>query len=80
MHALFSLLYKVCIPVEGVVQRVWEGVVIGSFTVASFFSALRVGALVSFPYESIWKFKAPPRVLAFVWLAISGCIPTMDNL
>lgn len=72
MHALFSLLYKVCIPVEGVV--------IGSFTVASFFSALGVRALVSFPYESIWKFKAPPRVLAFAWLAISGCIPTMDNL
>lgn len=35
----------------------------GAFPVASFFSSLQGAALVSLPYEGIWKIKALPRVL-----------------
>lgn len=52
----------------------------GSFPVASFFSSLQGAALVSLPYEGIWKIKALPRVLAFSWFAILGCVLMMDNL
>eukprot|EP00268_Persea_americana_P010393 TRINITY_DN14229_c0_g1_i1.p2 TRINITY_DN14229_c0_g1~~TRINITY_DN14229_c0_g1_i1.p2 ORF type:complete len:103 (-),score=10.74 TRINITY_DN14229_c0_g1_i1:200-508(-) len=30
--------------------------------------------------SSIWKLKAPPRVLVFGWLALRNRIPTMDLL
>lgn len=28
----------------------------------------------------IWKLKDPPRVVAFAWLALFGCILTNDNI
>ena len=47
---------------------------------ASFFSALGNGSSVSVAFDSIWKSKAPPRVVDFAWLAIFGAILTMDSL
>lgn len=32
------------------------------------------------PFSSLWKLKAPPRVLAFVWIALGGRSLTIDNL
>lgn len=74
---LLSLLQEVCIPDLGVDRRMWERMVNGSFSVASFCLSLQGAAPASLPYESIWKIKAPPRVMAFAWLAISGCILSM---
>ena len=53
LAALFSILYKVYIPDEGVDRRVWEGSVDGSFSVDSFFSAFVGASSVSFPFEGI---------------------------
>ena len=64
-------------------KRVWTGTIDGSFSVASFFFALRGGAaldLSEFPFEEVWKSKAPPRVEAFAWLAILNAVLTMDSL
>lgn len=64
-------------------KRVWTGTIDGSFSLASFFLALRGGAaldLSKFPFEEVWKSKAPPKVGAFAWLVISNVVLTMDNL
>lgn len=53
-------------------RRIWIGTVDGSFSVVSFFEALRG--------DRVWNSKAPNEVLAFSWLVISGAILTMDNL
>lgn len=52
----------------------------GAFFVASFFSILRDVSPSLAPFGNVWKSKAPPRVSAFAWLAISGAILKMDNL
>jgi hypothetical protein len=36
--------------------------------------------LASFPWKSVWKSKAPPRVAFFVWTAVHSKILTLDNL
>jgi hypothetical protein len=36
--------------------------------------------LAHFPWKSIWRIKAPPRVAFFVWSAAFGKILTQDNL
>eukprot|EP00268_Persea_americana_P012099 TRINITY_DN15081_c1_g4_i1.p1 TRINITY_DN15081_c1_g4~~TRINITY_DN15081_c1_g4_i1.p1 ORF type:complete len:107 (-),score=14.64 TRINITY_DN15081_c1_g4_i1:104-424(-) len=38
----------------------------------------RVGTIPAF--GRLWKFKAPPRILVFGWLALRNRILTMDNL
>jgi hypothetical protein len=34
----------------------------------------------SFPWKSVWRSKAPPRVAFFVWTAVCSKILTLDNL
>jgi len=36
--------------------------------------------LSSFPWKSIWKVKAPPRITFFLWVTAWGRILTVDNL
>ncbi|XP_030483833.2 uncharacterized protein LOC115700431 [Cannabis sativa] len=31
-------------------------------------------------WRMLWKIKAPPKVLHFVWKALSGCLPTRTQL
>uniref|UniRef100_A0A2N9GQ47 Reverse transcriptase domain-containing protein n=1 Tax=Fagus sylvatica TaxID=28930 RepID=A0A2N9GQ47_FAGSY len=52
----------------------------GVFTSRSFYSALINRRGVSFPWKSIWRVKAPPRVAFFIWTAAWGRILTCDNL
>jgi hypothetical protein len=52
----------------------------GLFEVKSFYRALSPRGLVSFPWKSVWKSKAPPRVAFFVWTAVRSKILTLDNL
>jgi hypothetical protein len=48
--------------------------------VKSFYNILISNVSVPFPWKSIWRTKAPPRVAFFVWSAALGKILTMDNL
>uniref|UniRef100_A0A2N9EED7 Reverse transcriptase zinc-binding domain-containing protein n=1 Tax=Fagus sylvatica TaxID=28930 RepID=A0A2N9EED7_FAGSY len=52
----------------------------GVFTSRSFYSALINRRGVSFPWKSIWRVKAPPRVAFFIWTVAWGRILTCDNL
>lgn len=49
-------------------------------SVASFFSSLIDDSSSPRPLRSFWKFKDPPRVIDFGWLALCGSILKMDNL
>lgn len=80
LNMLLSLLEDVYVPLGRVDRRVWEGTVDGSFTVKTFFYLLDGVSISLSPFADIWKLKAPPRVVAFAWLALSGCILTKDNL
>jgi hypothetical protein len=48
--------------------------------VRSFYNVLIYKECIPFPWKSIWRTKAPPRVAFFVWLAAFGKILTLDNL
>jgi hypothetical protein len=50
------------------------------FASRSFYYALIDRQGVRFPWKSIWRIKAPPRVTFFVWTTTWGCILTCDNL
>jgi hypothetical protein len=50
------------------------------FARKSYYKMLQSGEHSSFPWESIWKVKAPPRIAFFLWTAAKGRILTVDNL
>jgi hypothetical protein len=52
----------------------------GSFEVKSFYRVLSSFGSNSFPWKSIWRSKASPRVAFFAWTAARGKILTLDNL
>ena len=52
----------------------------GAFTSRSFYYALIDRKGVRFPWKSIWRVKAPPRVAFFIWTMAWGRILTCDNL
>jgi hypothetical protein len=50
------------------------------FEVKSYYYTLQSGESSLFPWKSIWKVKAPPRIAFFTWTAALGKILTIDNL
>ena len=60
--------------------RVWTASKDGTFSVSSFFSAITNKSRERSAMSSIWKLKAPPRVVIFGWMALLKRILTMDNL
>ena len=60
--------------------RVWAPSKDGNFSIASFFPASLEGSHETSPLHALWKFKVPPRVAVFGWLALHGRILNLDNL
>ena len=52
----------------------------GIFDVRSFYKTIAFKDDPSFPWKSIWRTKAPSKVVFFVWSASLGKILTLDNL
>jgi hypothetical protein len=50
------------------------------FKVKSFYRVLPPSGSSSFPWKSIWRSKAPPRVMFFAWTAARGKIFSLDNI
>jgi len=50
------------------------------FGVKSYYHMLTIPTGFPFPWKSIWRVKAPSRVVFFMWTEILGNILTMDNL
>ena len=83
LHSLIALLNSLnnlIIQNSGADARVWITSKKGSFLVSSFFKVILSNPREWSGVYSIWKLKAPPRVLVFGWLALRRRIPTMDLL
>lgn len=77
--SLLNLLSEVYI-VNGAEDERWNASKNDSLSVSSFLAAIsRRGIMRNF-VVSLWKIKAPPRVVIFGWLALWKSIITMDNL
>eukprot|EP00268_Persea_americana_P021333 TRINITY_DN21279_c2_g1_i5.p1 TRINITY_DN21279_c2_g1~~TRINITY_DN21279_c2_g1_i5.p1 ORF type:complete len:123 (-),score=17.22 TRINITY_DN21279_c2_g1_i5:262-630(-) len=59
--------------------RTWTASRNRVFAVSTFYSTLSAMAGRS-GLASLWRFKAPPRVVAFGWIALRRRILTLDNL
>ena len=73
---LLDKLGRIFIPAEGKDSRVWAASKDGVLLVSSFFVVLSNSHNSHNWFDYIWKTKAPPRVLAFGWLALRGSILT----
>jgi hypothetical protein len=75
----YSLLYSSTL--NGGVDKIWwVPNRKGKFEVKSFYNILISNVNAPFPWKSIWRTKAPPRVAFFIWSTALGKILTMDNL
>jgi hypothetical protein len=79
LASLYSLLYSY--NLGGGADKIWWVLNRkGKFEVKSFYHILNSLVNSLFPWKSIWRTKAPPRVAFFVWSAALGKILTLDNL
>jgi hypothetical protein len=80
LASFYTLLYSSKMRREGEDKLRWVPSHLRKFDVRSFYKILASKEAISFPWKSIWRTKAPPRVAFFAWLAALGKIFTMDNL
>jgi hypothetical protein len=80
VNLLLELLYSSSAKGFGEDRMCWRGGSKGGFQVKAYYSALLSQSGLHWPWKSIWKSKAPPRVSFFVWTAALGRILTTDNL
>ena len=78
--SLYNLLNCMNIPERVEDEKVWTASKDGSFSVSFFFSAISNRSRDRNVVSSIWKIKAPPRVIIFRWIALRKRNLTMDNL
>ena len=68
--SLLDKLGRLFIPEEGKDSRVWAALEDCMFSVSFFFVVLSTGHTSQSWCDFLWITKAPPRVLAFGWLAL----------
>jgi hypothetical protein len=78
--SFYERLYSNQIRHGAVDKLVWNLSKRGIFQVKTLYRALASQEVVSFPWKSIWRVKAPKRVSFFVWTTALGKILTHDNL
>lgn len=77
--AFFELLYLAKVSGQGEDRLCWKNDSQKEFEVQLYYRAL-TPCVGTFPWKSIFKVKAPPRVAFFIWTASLRKILTMDNL
>jgi hypothetical protein len=80
LASFYKCLYDCKLRGEGKDKLWWVPSRKGLFEVKSFYRMLSPRGSGSFPWKSVWKSKAPPRVAFFVWTAVHSKILTLDNL
>jgi hypothetical protein len=75
-----TLLYFVNPLLGAMDSTVWTPLSRYGFAVKSYYTMLHLGEHSSFPWKSIWKVKAPPRIALFLWATTLGIILMVDNL
>jgi hypothetical protein len=76
----FKLLYSLQIRYGGVDRICWIPSKRKNFEVKSYYKVKVNAEPVDGPWKIIWRSKAPPRVVFFVWTAVLGKILTVGNL
>jgi hypothetical protein len=76
----FSLLYSSKTHPGEVDNLLWTPSSSQKFTVKSYYTLLLSSEHSSFPWRSVWKVKALPRVAFFLWTTTLDRILTMDTL
>jgi hypothetical protein len=76
---LFYSLYACKIRGDGI-DKLWLPSSKGMLEVKSFYRVLSPRGGLSFPWKSVRRSQAPPRVAFFVWTAVQNKILTLDNL
>jgi hypothetical protein len=80
LASFYRCLYDCKIRGVGVDKLWWVPSCKGLFEVKSYYRVLSSTGASFFPWKSIWRSKAPPRVAFFAWTAARGKILTVDNL
>ena len=80
LASFYRCLYSCKLRGEGEDKLWWVPSRKGKFEVKSFYRVLSPRGSTSFPWKSIWRSKAPPRVAFFAWTAARSKILTLDNL
>ena len=80
VSSFLDLLYSTTIHKHEEDKLIWKLSPGKDFQVKSFYNAICSLGFGSFPWMSIWKTKAPPRVAFFSWTAALGKILTSENL
>jgi hypothetical protein len=79
LASFYSLLYSYNLG-GGVDKIWWVPNRKGKFEVRSFYNVIIYKVSCPFPWKSIWRIKALPRVAFLVWPTALGKIFTLDNL
>jgi hypothetical protein len=80
LASFYTLLYLYRMSREGEDKIWWVSSSKGKFDVRSFHNILASKEANPFPWKSIWRTKAPSRMVFFTWMAVLGKILTIDNL
>jgi hypothetical protein len=80
LASFYRCLYSCKLREDGKAKLWWVPSRKGGFEVKSFYRALSAHGPTSFPWKSLWRSKAPPRVTFFAWTAARSKILTLDNL
>ena len=80
VSAFLEILYSVTIHRNEEDKLIWKPSPEKGFQVKFFYKEICSPGVGAFPWKSIWKTKAPPRIAFFSWLAALGKILTADNL
>jgi hypothetical protein len=79
LATFYKCLYEYKLRREGRDKLWWLPSRKGVFEVKSFYRALSPHGSGSFPWKSVWKSKAPPRVAFFVWTAVHSKIHSRQS-
>lgn len=77
---LHNLLSSICVIGEREDSRMWKLSKRWLLFVFSFFMAISKNGDSKSPLVDVWRYKTPPRVAVFGWLALRGRVLIVDNL
>lgn len=80
MACIVGLIENLHLHKDNVDIRRWDFTKNGSFSVSSCYEMLEEQEDPSFPLQVVWDFKAPSKVVLFMWVPNKKKIPTIDNL
>jgi hypothetical protein len=80
LASFYRCLYAFKLRGEGIDKLWWVPSRKGLFEVKSYYRVLLPRESLSFPWKSVWRSKAPPRVAFFVWATVRSKILSLNNL